>query len=247
MRILSVNGNKRFFLGRYHKAVLAWLGRVDPDVVTVQEPWVNRPAQWWKLQGFNLVGASGDVLVWSRPHLAATVTQVESHRVAFSAGAYEVHAVHLDPYEGARRREQLDQLRCEAGVSGKPVVVLGDFNLAPRPQDSRYEEGAGASTGADERRAFEALQSTFGLVDVTAVNGTDPEFTFERLIDGKMSRSRSDLALLPRDLDPDWARVVYDHNVRRGVGAFTDHSAILVDLPARPGMTQRHKASPGVL
>lgn len=234
MRILSVNGNKRFFLGRYHKSVLAWLGRVDPDVVAVQEPWVNRPARWWKLQGFTLVGASDDVLVWSRPELAAQVIEIKSHRVAFTAGSYEVHAVHLDPYRGIRRREQLDELRCDAGASGKPIVVLGDFNLAPRPADQRFGAGAGTSTGADERRALSTVMDALGLADGTAMNGAEPEFTFERVYDGKLSRSRSDLALVPKGLDSDWLRVTYDHDVRLGPGAFTDHSAILVDLPDVP-------------
>lgn len=234
MRILSVNGNKRFFLGRYHPSVLGWLGRIDPDVVTVQEPWVNRPSRWWKLQGFHLVGASEDVLVWSKPHVPATVGTVRDHHVAFSAGPYEIHAVHLDPYTSAHRCTQLEMLRSSGGGTGKPVVVVGDFNLAPRDQDSRYGDRAGGSTSAEERRAFGDLLGRFDLVDATASDGAEPEFTFERLHEGRMSRSRCDLALVPKDLDPDWTEVSYDHDVRQGPDAFTDHSAILADLPDYP-------------
>ena len=231
MRLLSVNGNKRFFLGKYHKNVLAWLRRLDPDVVALQEPWVNRPAKWWKLQGYNLVGASDDVLVWSKPSMSATVMEVEDHRVAFRAGPYEVHAVHLDPYESARRRDQLDQLRQKAGNGDNPVVVLGDFNLAPRAEDGRYGDGPSTSTSTEERRAFAELIAAFGLRDATAENGAEPEFTFERMHEGQWSRGRCDLALLPADLDPDWTEAAYDHEVRLGPDAFTDHSAVVAELP----------------
>ncbi|HIF08579.1 MAG TPA: endonuclease/exonuclease/phosphatase family protein [Sneathiellales bacterium] len=231
MRLLSVNGNKRFFLSRYHKNVLKWLEEVDPDVVTVQEPWVNKPARWWKLQNYHLVGASDDVLVWSKPHVTAAVLQVADHRVAFKANGFEIHAVHLDPYKGTTRRNQLKDLQEGGGNNGKPMVVVGDFNLAPRPQDGRFGNAHSTATGADERRAFDDFLGTFQLVDATRVEGVEPEFTFERKYEGQWFRGRCDLALLPSALEPDQARAVYDHEVRTGPGAFTDHSAIVVDLP----------------
>jgi exonuclease III len=231
MRLLSVNGNKRLFLSRYHTAVLAWLGEIGADVVTVQEPWVNRPAKWWNLQGYSLVGASDDVLVWAKANVAATVEQVADHRVTVNAGGYEIHAVHLDPYKSARRREQLTDLRVSSGSTGKPVVIVGDFNLAPRAQDGRFGDGPSTATNAGERQAFDDLLDALALIDATAVNGSEPEFTFERLYEGQLFRGRCDLALLPVEFAPDWAQAFYDHQVRTGEDGFTDHSAIIVDLP----------------
>ena len=231
MRILSVNGNKRFFLSRYHKHVLTWLGDINPDVVTVQEPWVNKPARWWKLQNFNLVGASDDVLVWSKPHITAAVLAISDHRVAFDADGYEIHAVHLDPYTGARRCAQLDELRANGGGNGKPVLILGDFNIAPRAQDGRFGNKHSTATGTEERRAFGDLLEALDLVDATRVEGVEPEFTFERKYEGQWFRGRCDLALLPAELGRDQSCARYDHEVRTGPSAFTDHSAIVVDLP----------------
>ena len=68
-----------------------------------------------------------------------------------------------------------------------------------------------------------------GLVDATATES--PEFTIERRRPGLLTQFRCDLVLVPDGIHP-VVDVRYDHLSRTGQEAFTDHSGILIDIPA---------------
>ncbi|MFJ8164156.1 methyltransferase domain-containing protein [Streptomyces sp. NPDC096136] len=87
-----------------------------------------------------------------------------------------------------------------------------------------------------ERKAFLHLLQTAWLVDTTGGDG-EAEFTFERMFTGKLSRFRCDLALLSGHLAVG-VPVAARHEVRTGPEAFTDHSAILLDLPLTPEVAE---------
>ncbi len=127
------------------------------------------------------------------------------------------------PYDSkTARKHQIEGL---ANRPNSPRLVLGDFNMAPRPQDGRFGAGESNWTGVGERRAFDALLLT-GLVDLGASD--PPEFTFERLNQGCWSRFRCDLALASTGLG-DGVTLTVDSGTRSPTG-FTDHSALIVDL-----------------
>ena len=68
------------------------------------------------------------------------------------------------------------------------------------------------------------------LVDATCpLPGGNLEFTFERVQQGRPNRFRCDLALISSHI-AEAAAVMYDHSVRASPGAFTDHSALIVDV-----------------
>lgn len=116
-----------------------------------------------------------------------------------------------------------------AAEGGRPLLICGDFNLAPRPQDGLYDGEVSEFTADTERKALQHLLQSAWLVDTTGADG-EAKFTFERLFTGKLSRFRCDLALLSDHLAAG-VPVAARHEVRTGPEAFTDHSAILLDLP----------------
>ena len=81
-------------------------------------------------------------------------------------GELAFHSVHLDPYGVTTRVEQF-QILAERLPNGANVV-LGDFNLAPRPVDGIYGASPSRFTSAGERRAFAELLAGRALADATA-------------------------------------------------------------------------------
>ncbi|MGH3755944.1 MAG: methyltransferase domain-containing protein, partial [Pseudonocardiaceae bacterium] len=115
---------------------------------------------------------------------------------------------------------------------GRPVLVAGDFNLAPRPEDGRCD-GLPSSFNSDvDRIPFIELLARTGLVDCTA-EPAPVQYSLWRMVGGKVSEFRCDLVLLADCLRPS-VRVAYDTSVRASQAGFTDHSALLIDLPVTP-------------
>lgn len=229
MRIVSINLNQRLSNERTRSRFERWLQPLKPDLLLAQEPW--RPACFSRpsLTGYRLAVATPLMAAWIRPD--STEPRIEDgseRRQLFQFPGLAVHHVYLSPHSSKERREQLSALTHSITPEGNNVVV-GDFNLAPRPQDGLFGDKPSSFTARSEREAFEALLIAAGLLDATAKTG-EPEFTFERWQSGKPIRFRCDLALLSASLQGT-ARVIYDHSVRSDDG-FTDHSALIVDLVA---------------
>jgi hypothetical protein len=135
---------------------------------------------------------------------------------------------YLSAYSSAARVRQLHDLRGLLLERDKPIVLVGDFNLAPMPTDGRYGDDASKWTSEGERAALAQLVNEIGLVDLTTCFRLgEQHFTFERINKGKWTRFRCDLAFAP---DGPAFAACYDHDVRKGSQAFTDHSACIVDV-----------------
>jgi exonuclease III len=231
MKIISINANKKLFTDRSHSVFLDWLADHKCDLLTVQEPWTKRPSEGPELPGMHFIGGSDDVVFWCRIGLESGLSQTREHWLSLPIEDYQVHSVHLDPDSSKRRREQITEISEQARPEGRLPIVLGDFNLAPRPEDGIYGDQVSKWNTKVEREAFSNLLASNHLVDSTAADDTDIEFTFERMYRKKWARFRCDLALIPEFLDPEKTQVRYDHSARTGSCAFTDHSAIIVELP----------------
>jgi len=81
---------------------------------------------------------------------------------------------------------------------------------------------------------FEEFCQQWGLVDLFVEQHDKVEFTIERMIRGKRSQFRCDLALVSHQL-VDRLSIQVAHEVRCGDHSFTDHSALLLTDPARDG------------
>ncbi|MEW1694174.1 MULTISPECIES: methyltransferase domain-containing protein [unclassified Streptomyces] len=230
MLLAVVNLNKRIGASGARSDLAAWLREHGVEAVLAQEPFKPADRTPPGIGGFSFAGGDGHLAVWVREDLAPPVVSSPGTWVQRVELEWLVaFQVHLDPYTSGARTAQLDELaRLAAAENGRPLLVCGDFNLAPRPEDGVYGEEFSTFTTSAERRALERLTREAGLVDTTA--GKAPVFTFERVFSGRPSRFRCDLALLSDHLAPT-AAVRSDAAVRTGPRAFTDHSALLVDLP----------------
>ncbi len=232
MRIISANLNQRLGNGMARARFESWLMVQAPDLLLAQEPF--KPANQTRpdITGYRLISTTPLVSCWlAECHDCPKVIQhcERWHEVRFNG--LDLHNVYLSPHSSKARRELLREMAYTVGGSDEECcVVLGDFNLAPRPEDGVFGDKLSTFTKAGERQAFASLISSGKLVDATCPEpGAPGEFTFERIHKGQSSRFRCDLALVSESLRGS-AAIAYDHSVRQGAGAFTDHSAVLVDV-----------------
>ncbi|MEU9706782.1 methyltransferase domain-containing protein [Streptomyces sp. NPDC047981] len=231
MLLASVNLNKRLGASGARANLAAWLREHGVKIVLAQEPFKPADRTPPTLGGFAFAGGDGHMAAWVSEDLAppAALSSPAPWVQRVELEWLVVLQVHLDAYAGASRAAQLAELAVMASIEqGRPLLVCGDFNLAPRPTDGLFGEETSTFTTEAERQALHQLTRAAGLIDTTA--GEAPVFTFERIFNGKPSRFRCDLALLSDHLSPT-ATVIADASVRSGPAAFTDHSALLIDLP----------------
>ena len=229
MRIVSLNVRKR--LNTTREVVEDWLHEWACDLFLVQEPWDQR-SQPINLRGYKSLGGNSRVHSWladgldlpERTFLQRCWQNITFGRVAF-------YSVYLPAKSRAGRLTALRGLKREASqAKGKLLVILGDFNLAPEPDDGIHGEQISKWTVKAERTAFNSLLLDAHLVDMTSRSRAGhTEFTFQRESRGRQSAFRCDLALVSDILEP-FATVRYDHRVRVAPTAFTDHSSIVVDV-----------------
>ncbi|KMO96015.1 methyltransferase domain-containing protein [Streptomyces roseus] len=231
MLLASINLNKRLGADGARARFAAWLRTHDVAVMVAQEPYKPAARRPPLLPGYVFAGGDGHLATWVREGIATpAVSAPTGWAQRVEVGWLTVLQVHLDAYTSAARTTQLGELATlTAAEGGRPLLICGDFNLAPRPQDGLYDGEVSGFTADTERKALQHLLQTAWLVDTTSKD-TEAEFTFERLFTGKLSRFRCDLALLSDHLAAG-VPVVARHEVRTGPEAFTDHSAILLDLP----------------
>jgi endonuclease/exonuclease/phosphatase family metal-dependent hydrolase len=225
MLIGSVNANKRLGSATASACAVSWARRRRLALLVVQEPWRGSRSTAVSLPGWSLVAGDSRLAVWTPHGQRLQTSRPYAWWATVRLQHCQLHSVHLDPYASSARAAQLQVLTASLDAAARHVI-LGDFNLAPRPADGRYGEVASTFTSAAERAAFRALLDRHRLRDSTERD--PPVFTFERSINGRSSRFRCDLALVPADLP--CGAVETDTETRRGSLAFTDHAAILVDI-----------------
>jgi hypothetical protein len=130
--------------------------RREVTLVVVQEAWrAGAPvAPPWP--GMRFLEGDGELAVWIRDTTGwPRVERLATWRQTVFLGGLAIHSVHLDPYGVAAPVEQLQILAERLPIGDN--VVLGDFNLAPRPVDGIYGTSPSRFTSARERRAFAEL------------------------------------------------------------------------------------------
>jgi SAM-dependent methyltransferase len=233
MLVASLNLNKRIGGTTARSRLLHWLDRNNIALLLAQEPWRPAGRAPVHLDGFRAIGGTDRVFAWIRERFEIPpCQQLAPHWQRLELGYLAVHHAYLGAHAQAARAAQLHQIQAAISADGdRPALVVGDFNLAPRPHDGLFD-GHPSSFNADtDREPFHALLAACLLHDTTA--GDPPEFSVVRSARGKRWQFRCDLALLSDYLAPS-VTVTYDHQVRTGAASFTDHSALLIDLPVSP-------------
>jgi hypothetical protein len=233
MRVASMNLNKRIGGTTARNRLVQWLARNNIALLLAQEPWRPPGRQPVQLDGFCAVGGTDRVFAWVHERFEAPACrQLAPHWQRLELGYLAVHHVYLDAHAQTTRAAQFDQLRVGMRAEGdRPTLAVGDFNLAPRPQDGLFDGHPSSFNSETDRGPFQSLLAACLVRDTTVAD--PPEFSVARSASGKRWEFRCDLALVSDYLALS-VTVTYDHGVRAGATAFTDHSALLIDLPVSP-------------
>jgi len=220
VRLVSLNTNKGLN-GDRRELLDPWLRTVGADVLAVQEPVAVGKDPPARINDLVLAGGNDCVAVYFSPSVVGSTEIIDERWLRARIGDLVLDNVYL-PYESKTARQKLFERLALRPAQRR--LIVGDFNMAPRPEDGRYGDSESAWTGARERRAFQAILAG-GLSDLTA--SLPPEFTFERWNRGDWTRFRCDLALATASVR---GMASGDHSVRAPKLGFTDHSAVVVDL-----------------
>ncbi|WP_020391215.1 methyltransferase domain-containing protein [Kribbella catacumbae] len=219
--VASLNLNRGLAVPARRAAFHTWLAALSPDVLLLQETVAPQRREPAAVSGYHQVTGERSLTVWTRDRSGVAVTDLDTWQQTVDVRGTRLRNVHLAPSSGQERARQLAAMTAAPGAD----VVMGDFNLAPRPADGRYGDQPSKFTSAAERAALAGLLGKADLVDLLATD--PPEFTFERQLPAGRSAFRCDLALVERKR-AGWTFATYDHRPR---AAFTDHSAVVVSVP----------------
>jgi exonuclease III len=230
VRLASINLNKRVGNPAARARLVAWLQRNKVDVLIAQEPWKPLDRDPIVLTGFRLVAGDGKLSAWiAEPWASPSSSRPRDFAQRVELDWLVAINVYLDAYAAASRSAQLTELiSIIAAEDGRPVILAGDFNLAPRPIDGLTNGRPSTFNNTTDRIPFRRLTDTAGLADATA--DVPPQFTVARQQAGTRIQFRCDLALIPHYLASS-VTVTYDHSTRDRQTGFTDHSGILINLP----------------
>jgi hypothetical protein len=232
MILASVNAKKRLGALDARKRFGLWLERREVTLVVVQEGWRAGGSVPPPPPGMLFLDGDAALAAWIREGIGRPrVHRSEAWWQTVLLGHLAIHSVHLDPYTAAKRIEQL-QILAERLPTGD-IIVLGDFNLAPRLVDGIYGTLPSRFTSAGERRAFAEVLATRGLADATCAE--PPEYTLSRQI----RRSESSFGVISRScrrrgLLPTWWRPTRRVPGRTRSPAIRESSCMPVRAADRP-------------
>ncbi len=157
-------------------------------MLVAQEPWKPANREPLPLEGFRTVGGDSRLFTWiGERRTLPPASRLEDVTQRIELGWLVVFNTYLDAYAQATRADQLARLRrLVEAEDGRPVLVIGDFNLAPRPEDGRYDGRPSIFNAEIDRAPFGALLAETGLVDCTA-EPAPIQYSFSRKVRGKSS------------------------------------------------------------
>lgn len=234
MNILWLNLRKRSGNRMAIAALERLMAAADCDLLLLQETSQKIKSISPSLSGMKPVYVSSDLSAFAKISLAQTnVIHSGPFYLGLKVADRYVFNVHLSPYRSSTRQQELRSLEdIVQGEIGSEIIIGGDFNLAPRPEDGLFNDATSAWTAPSEREAFRRLISACGLVDLLA-ESSEQEYSIERSISGGRVRFRCDLILCSKRLQS-VAKANYLHQTRIGAWAVSDHSGMLLALDDHP-------------
>jgi exonuclease III len=229
MIILWLNLRKRGGSRWAAAALERFTNAVNCDLLLLQETVTKAAAFSHELGDLQPVYLSSDLSAFAKPSITGIkVAHTESFLLCVEAHHKVVFNVHLSAYRTSTRQQELQYL--EKLIRGEPgdVIVGGDFNLAPRPEDGLFNGAASSWTPPAERQAFRRFTQICGLVDLLG-NELEQEYSIERSTVRGQIRFRCDLVLCSARLQS-LAKARYLHETRIGAWAISDHSGMVLAL-----------------
>lgn len=229
--LASINLNKRMNSQRTRPRLGRWLDANRVQFLYVQEPWRSRTGAEAVFRGWSPVGGSDKVFSWIDSRLEIPKHElIDEFWQRIQLGYLVIYNVYLDAYQQTARASQLERIR--RGIIGEkdhPVLVVGDFNIAPNPSDGFDGSEISAFNSEVDREPLRQLLLQGQLVDL-GTSSRAPQWTIERNLRGKKVQFRCDLALTSNYI-ANSLEFRCDASTRVGESGFTDHSALLIDVP----------------
>jgi SAM-dependent methyltransferase/exonuclease III len=230
MNLISLNANKRLASQAMRQRIATWAVSSQADVLLTQEPFTSNTSAPDAIGPYLHVGGNSKVAYWNHERWRASApTLYTDYCMQIDMGYIRVLQVYLDAYRQTTRATQLEYLLSVVRSDQlRPTIIVGDFNLAPRPRDGLFGGYPSEFNSDIDRLPFYKLLEQGDLVDLGG-EGEGVDYTIERLRQGNAMQFRCDLVLASKHVlaEIHWR---YDHSVREP-GGLTDHSAILIDLP----------------
>ena len=256
MRIATWNVNS---LKARLPRVEAWIAEAAPDVLCIQETKLTDakfPAEAFTALGYEAVhhgqGQWNGVAIISRVGIDDVTTgfgalpdpyEGEARLVAARCGGirfvdvYVPNGREVDTDHYVRKLEWLATLRTwlqDTAAPADPLVLLGDFNVAPEDRDVwSIDAFAGLTHVTAPERAAIASLCDWGLVDAfRAHDDSDGKFSFWDYRNGDFHKGRGmriDYLLVTEPVAARVESVMIDRDARKGEKP-SDHAPVVVDL-----------------
>jgi exodeoxyribonuclease-3 len=257
MKIATFNINN---INKRLDQLLTWLERAEPDVVCLQELKCTQRefpvaaiekagygAVWRGQPTWNGVAmlARGATPVLTRDELPGDPTDTQSRYIEAAVNGTLIaglYAPNGNPQPGPKFdyklgwHKRLNRHARNLLDAGVPVVLAGDFNVAPSPADvyATHSYGDNALVQPESRKLFEQLVRQGWTDAVRAAFPDDTVFTFWDYRRSRFERNaglRLDHIMLSPDLAARLAEVGIDRDVRGEPNA-SDHAPVWVELNA---------------
>ena len=154
--IASINLNKRFNSAEARGRFGQWLVKHDVNVVLAQEPWKVPSTTSTDFGNFTSIGGNQRVFSWiNSRYKVPSSNMIGDFCQRLEIGYLAVYSVYLDAYERQKRAAQLDQIRQYAISEGdRPLLIMGDFNIAPEPEDGLVNSTESGFNSETDRSAL---------------------------------------------------------------------------------------------
>jgi Methyltransferase domain/Endonuclease/Exonuclease/phosphatase family len=229
--LACVNLNKRMTNEHARGRLGRWLAQKRVQVLMAQEPLrgVKKPNN--NLIDWNPIGGNEKVFAWINSQLEhPKQDSIGEFWQRIELGYFAVYNVYLDAYSQSARATQLQRLiKPLTNESDRPLLIVGDFNIAPAPEDGRSGGVISTFNSEVDREPLRHLLKLARLADLRD-SSESRQWTIERDLPQGLVQFRCDLALASDYISHELS-IRYDHSTRSGPGSFTDHSALLVELP----------------
>jgi len=207
---------------------MTWLNIISPQIICLQEVCRSDVFMTNDFLTYKWVAGSHNSAIYLHDEIAyQNARATKNFSLLYLENKSLIVSLYLSAYKSSERirqlrflSEQLDEFSATEDIEN--IIIMGDFNLAPREEDGLVNGNVSKFTSKKERNVFAAFLQQFDLRDL----GINEGFTIEKKNKRYHTQFRVDLALVHTKKESD---AYWDHSVRQE-HLFTDHSAIILDV-----------------
>lgn len=165
--IASINLNKRFFNLKARSKLEEWLKKNNASFLLMQESWLRQNNRPDLFSNYCPLGGNQKVFSWVNTQYKKLNTETESFYQRIEVEYLVVYNVYLDAYKQLTRANQLKQLTKQLlGELNKPILITGDFNIAPTPGDGLINNEPSKFNSKIDRQPLTDLIKACSVIDL---------------------------------------------------------------------------------